>query len=129
MTIGAAGSSNEKDCESLLKIENLHAEGLVQEFSLSINTPMRGTPFYEECIANGWLIEEASHFDGAYGSIVNFDNYSSEQMNEAFAFGTSVRNKLNQLNESMGITYSSYDREWCAPVFNTTNRQKGQGII
>lgn len=129
ISVGTVGSTFEKDIESFNTIEKLHREGYVQEFQLSINTPLQGTPFYDRAKSNGWLIDTKSNFDGTYGSMVNLPDYPAEKVDEAFAYGEKLRAKLNEINVNNGVRYSSYDKQWCAPVYATSNRVIGKGVL
>lgn len=129
LSVGTLGASFEQDIKTLDTIEDLHRDGFIQEFSLSINTPMPGTPFYEQARQQGWLINQSADFDGAYGAMINLPGYSAEQINEAFEHGSRVRASINARNVENGILYSSYDRDWCAPVYATSQRKIGEGIL
>ena len=128
LSVGTVGASFTKDIETLDKIKELHEQQLIQEFSLSINTPMMGTPFFEHCEKNGWIKASATGFDGSYGAMVDFPHYSAEKINQAFAYGSKVRATINQNNLAAGIHYSSYDKQWCAPVYATSQRKIGEGF-
>jgi anaerobic magnesium-protoporphyrin IX monomethyl ester cyclase len=129
MSVGTVGANYESDIASLDTVERLHADGYIQEFSLSINTPLEGTPFYDKAKSEGWIIETASDFDGSYGSMINLPGYPAELINKAFAYGSQIRARINEKNQQRGVRYSSYDREWCAPVYATSGRQIGTGIL
>lgn len=129
MSVGTVGSNYESDIESLNTIKKLHTEGYIQEFSLSINTPLQGTPFYEKAKTEGWLIATSSDYDGSYGSMVNLPTYSADLVNKAFEYGSGIRNQINNINIENGVRYSSYDRKWCAPVYATSHREIGKKIL
>lgn len=129
MSVGTVGANYQSDIESLNTIEKLHSEAYIQEFSLSINTPLQGTPFYEKARDSGWLIDTNSNYDGSYGSMVNMPNYPAEMINNAFEYGTKIREKINKKNIENGVHYSSYDRNWCRPVYETSHRKIGTGIL
>ncbi|MGI2211433.1 B12-binding domain-containing radical SAM protein [Shewanella oncorhynchi] len=129
MSVGTVGANYDSDIESLNTIQKLHTEGYIQEFSLSINTPLQGTPFFDKAKAEGWLIATSSDYDGSYGSMVNLPNYSAELINKAFEYGSQIRAHINQINQEKGVHYSSYDREWCAPVYATSHRLIGTQIL
>lgn len=129
LSVGTLGASFEQDIRTLDTITGLHRDGFIQEFSLSINTPMPGTPFYEQALQQGWLIEHGADFDGAYGAMINLPGYSAEQINLAFEYGSKIRASINTRNVENGVHYSSYDREWCAPVYATSQRKPGEGIL
>ena len=129
MSVGTVGSNYDSDIESLNTVKKLHDEGYIQEFSLSINTPLQGTPFFEKAKSKGWLILTSSDYDGSYGSMVNLPNYTAELVNQAFEYGSRLREEINNINIKNGIHYSSYDEEWCSPVYATSNRIIGKGIL
>lgn len=129
LSVGTLGASFEQDIKTLDTIKDLHRDGFIQEFSLSINTPMPGTPFYEQARQQGWLIDKSSDFDGAYGAMINLPGYTAEKINQAFDYGSKVRASINARNVENGIRYSSYDRQWCAPVYATSQRKVGEGIL
>lgn len=129
LSVGTYGSTLDKDLRTLDQVWELHRQNLLQEFSLSINTPMLGTPFYDLCVANGWLVAGSQDYDGTRGAMINLPGYPAEEINRAFAHGTEIRNRINQANVAAGIHYSSYDRDWCAPVYATTGRTPGSGIL
>lgn len=131
MSVGTVGSDYISDINSLNNVKSLCEEGYIQEFSISINTPMPGTPFYDEALKNGWIsnLTEDYSFDGAYASIISMPNYSSDDINKAFSYGIQIRDYINGLNEKNGIKYSSYDKNWCKPVYDTSNRKPGDFVI
>lgn len=129
MSVGTLGANFDSDIESLDTVEKLHAEDYIQEFSLSINTPLQGTPFFTKAKEANWLIMTDSDYDGSYGSMVDLPEYSSEQINKAFEYGTEIRARINHKNQQKGIRYSSYDKQWCAPVYATSSRKVGEGVI
>ncbi|MFV7784342.1 B12-binding domain-containing radical SAM protein [Shewanella marisflavi] len=129
MSVGTVGANYQSDIESLNTIEKLHAQGYIQEFSLSINTPLQGTPFFDKAKKANWLIATSSDYDGSYGSMVDLPDYPASLVDAAFEYGSKIRARINQKNQENGVHYSSYDRQWCAPVYATSNRKTGTGII
>jgi len=129
LSVGTYGSTYEKDIQTLDKVWELHQQHLIQEFSLSINTPMIGTPFFDLCNKNGWLAEGFLDYDGTRGAMINLPDYPADKINQAFAYGSKIREKINHLNRLSGIQYSSYDKAWCSPVYATSNRSIGTGIL
>ncbi|MCH4293794.1 B12-binding domain-containing radical SAM protein [Shewanella sp. 3B26] len=129
MSVGTVGANYDSDIESLNTIEKLHAEGYIQEFSLSINTPLQGTPFFDKAKEENWLIATSSDYDGSYGSMVELPEYPAALVNKAFEYGSQIRARINQKNQENGVHYSSYDRQWCAPVYATSSRKEGTGIL
>lgn len=128
ISVGTVGSSYEKDIFSIDKIKEMHSEGLIQEFQTSINTPLPGTPFYKQCFENGWL-NDTNSYDGTGKVMVQFPNYSSEDIQKAFNYATKVKKNIIDINIKKGINYSMYDKIWCKPVYDTTDRKIGEGII
>lgn len=127
LSVGALNSTYEKDVTSLQQVEKLYDNNLIQEFSVSMNTPMPGTPFYEEAVKNNWFTDKNS-YDGAYSATINYPNYSAQEIEKAFSLAINLREKINQQNKDRKITYSMYDQEWCAPVYAVTHRKIGDII-
>ncbi|PWV63299.1 B12-binding domain-containing radical SAM protein [Plasticicumulans acidivorans] len=127
LSVGTIGASYQQDLRSLEAVRALHDEGYIQEFSLSINTPLPGTPFHARAEREGWLRAGAG-FDGAYGAVLDLPGYPAADIERAFAYGTQLREAINRDNLARGVRYSSYDRDWCAPVYATTGRRPGEGL-
>lgn len=129
LSVGTFGSTYQKDINSLNQIKILYEKDLVQEFSISMNTPMPGTPFYKVCEENNWLLKENSSYDGAYKPMINLPNYSMQDIGNAFEYGNTIKDYIINRNKEKGIKYSMYDRVWCESVYRTSNRVIGEGII
>ncbi|QDF30230.1 B12-binding domain-containing radical SAM protein [Halarcobacter anaerophilus] len=126
MSIGAVGSSKEKDLDSLKQLELLYDNDYIQEFQVSINTPMPGTPFYSIAKENKWIVESGK-FDGAKFSTISYENYRADDIKEVFDIANELRAKiLNKNREEKKIRYSSYDKDWCEPVYKLTQRKIGE---
>ena len=128
LSVGTIGSSYAQDLRTFDTVRELHAGGFIQEFSVSINTPLPGTPFHTQAHRNGWLRGDAT-YDGAGGAAIDLPGYPAADIERAFAYGTDVREAMNRENVARGVHYSAYDREWCAPVYATTQRRPGEGIL
>jgi radical SAM superfamily enzyme YgiQ (UPF0313 family) len=131
LSVGTYGSSKEKDKYTIDKIKEFYEDGLIQEYSVSINTPMPGTPFYDLCIENNWINNNAKiNYDGNKDVIINYPNYSFEEISESFRYAKETISQIIQTNRNeKNIRYTVYDREWCKIVYDTSNRQIGQGIL
>lgn len=129
LSVGILGSTYEKDIDSLNQIKKLYENRLIQEFSISINTPMPGTPFYEICKENSWLIKQKNYYDGASGAMINLPNYTADDINKAFRYGNKIKNYILNKNKEKGIKYSMYDLDWCKSVYKTSSRKVGEKII
>ena len=129
LSVGTIGSTYDQDIKTLNTVKDLHRDGYSQEFSLSINTPMPGTPFHDQAIQKGWITDPSASYDGSYGAMINLPGYSTDRINEAFQYGREIQTAINQRNLENGVHYSSYDRQWCAPVYATSTRKVGEGIL
>lgn len=127
LSVGAINSTYEKDITSLQQVEQLYENNLLQEFSVSMNTPMPGTPFYDLAMEKNWFTEKNS-FDGAYLSTISYPNYTAEEIEATFAVAQQLREKINNKNKQKNISYSMYDKQWCAPVYAVTHRKIGDTI-
>jgi radical SAM superfamily enzyme YgiQ (UPF0313 family) len=129
LSTGTIGSTYQKDINSLNQIKLLYEEELIQEFSISMNTPMPGTPFFKTCQENNWLIEEEDSYDGAFKTMIDLPNYSMKDIEKAFEYGNKIKNYILESNKKKGIKYSMYDKDWCQSVYETSNRKTGEGVI
>jgi anaerobic magnesium-protoporphyrin IX monomethyl ester cyclase len=130
LSVGTSGSTYEKDMKTLDNVEAFYARGLIQDFSVSINQPLPGTPFYDKCTKEG-LIINSNHrsFDGLKDVMIETTNYSEASVRRAFERACNIRNEANLRNRQKGVVYSAYDREWCKEVYATTQRKAGEGIF
>lgn len=78
--IGAPGSTEATDRQTLADRDRWYRQGLMQKWQVSTSTPQPGTPFYEQCKAEGWLVtEDINHFDGV-NAVVSYPTYSAERI-------------------------------------------------
>jgi len=56
--IGAPGSTEETDLETLRALEYWRLKGLLTRCQISTATPQPGTPFHREAMENGWLVSD-----------------------------------------------------------------------
>ena len=120
-TVGTYGASAISDLQTLENVKKLYHENLLQDFQVSINTPMPGTPFYDIVKENGWLVtDDISKQNGMAGSVVSFPDYSKEQIEEVFCRFTEFRHNSFLQNREKGINYSMYDQQWVSRVLQVT---------
>lgn len=78
--IGAPGSTEQTDLTTLADLRRWRDAGLMQKWQVSTSTPQPGTPFYEQCKANGWLVtEDLSQFNG-WNAVVSYPGYPAERI-------------------------------------------------
>lgn len=78
--IGAPGSTEATDRLTLSDRDRWYRQGLMQKWQVSTSTPQPGTPFYEQCKAEGWLVtEDINKFDGI-NAVVSYPEYSAQQI-------------------------------------------------
>lgn len=120
-TVGTHGASAASDLCTLENVKHLYAANLLQDFQVSINTPMPGTPFYDTVRANGWLVtEDLSKYNGLAGSIVSFPGYTKQEIDNVFGQFTVFRQDSFQQNRNRDVNYSMYDEQWVARVLEVT---------
>ena len=127
ISVGTKESSYKKDLNSLNNLKYLYSNNYIQEFQLSINTPMPGTPFYDESVQNNTLMKNAS-YNGTLKASINYTHYLNSEINDIFNQMNSFRNECMQENRQKGINYSMYDENWCKPVYAVSNRKIGDII-
>jgi radical SAM superfamily enzyme YgiQ (UPF0313 family) len=121
LSVGSSGATAQSDRATLRSIELLYQQGLLQEFQVSINTPMPGTPFYELVKRAGHLVDEdPSHQNGISSCVVSFPGYPREEIEAVFREFQAFREEIWKRNQERGIRYSQYDREWVAKVLEMT---------
>jgi hypothetical protein len=92
-----------------------------------MNTPMPGTPFYEEALLNKWMVEDKS-FNGSKTTTIEYPNYKASQIEYAYKKAVELKSFINKNNIENNVRYSMYDKEWCKPVYDVTNRKVGEQI-
>ena len=79
--IGAQGSSEEADLQTLEGLWQLKNAGLLHRWQHSVSTPQPGTPFYEQVKAGGYLLtEDITQYNGVQ-AVVSWPHYPAERIN------------------------------------------------
>lgn len=78
--IGALGSSEEIDRFTLADRDRWFQQGLMQKWQVSTSTPQPGTPFYEQCKREGWLVTEDINLYDGVRAVVSYPNYPAERI-------------------------------------------------
>lgn len=78
--IGAPGSTEQTDRQTLADLARWRDAGLMQKWQVSTSTPLPGTPFYAQAKSNGWLItEDLAHFNG-FHPVLSYPDYPAERI-------------------------------------------------
>lgn len=78
--VGAIGSTEETDRQTIADVKKWIAVGSITKWQISTSTPQPNTPFYQECLINGWLTTtDFSLYDG-YRAVVNLPDYPAERI-------------------------------------------------
>lgn len=78
--IGAPGSTEATDRQTLADRDRWARLDMMQKWQVSTSTPQPGTPFYDECKANGWLVtEDINRYDGI-NAVVNYPTYPANRI-------------------------------------------------
>lgn len=78
--IGAPGSTEETDRQTMSDLRRWLRQGLMQKWQVSTSTPLPGTPFYEQAKREGWLVtEDLSQYDGVR-PVLSYPHYSAERI-------------------------------------------------
>lgn len=78
--IGALGSTKETDLKTMDDLRRWQSEGLMEKKQISTSTPQVGTPFYNQCKRNGWLVtEDIEKFDG-WNAMVSYPHYTADEI-------------------------------------------------
>lgn len=78
--IGAPGSTEEIDRQTIADVRRWYAMGLMQKHQVSTSTPQPGTPFYDECKRNGWLVTEDINLYDGMNAVVNYPEYPAARI-------------------------------------------------
>lgn len=78
--IGALGSNEEIDRRTLADRDRWFQQGLMQKWQVSTSTPQPGTPFYEQCKREGWLVTEDINLYDGVRAVVSYPNYPAERI-------------------------------------------------
>ncbi len=78
--IGAPGSTEAIDRQTMRDLARWHADGLMQRWQISTSTPQAGTPFYAEALEKGWLLtDDLSRYDGEH-AVLSYPDYPAERI-------------------------------------------------
>lgn len=78
--IGAPGSTEQTDRQTIADLNRWRQQGLMQKWQVSTSTPLPGTPFYAQAKREGWLItEDLSRFTG-FHPVLSYPHYSAERI-------------------------------------------------
>jgi radical SAM superfamily enzyme YgiQ (UPF0313 family) len=78
--IGAPGSSWDIDLATMHALKQLQADGMLTKCQYSIATPQPGTPFYEQCKQEGWLVTDNTERYNWQQSVLGYPHYTAEQI-------------------------------------------------
>lgn len=80
LQVGAMGSTEQSDLATIADAKEWIRRGMVQKWQLSTSTPQPGTPFYDLCQQNGWLVtDDFNHYNG-WNAVVNYENYPAHRI-------------------------------------------------
>jgi len=92
---GLPGADFNIERKNINLMEFLIKEGLLDNIQISIVTPLPGTPFYYWAKNCGYIREEKPElFDGGNTVILNYPDYTSEQIKENYLFALTLRDHL-----------------------------------
>lgn len=80
LQVGAQGSTEASDLATIADAKEWIRRGLVQKWQLSTSTPQPGTPFYDLCKREGWLVtEDINQYDGTR-AVVDYPDYPAARI-------------------------------------------------
>lgn len=78
--IGAMGSTEATDRQTIEDVRRWYAQGLMQKHQVSTSTPQPGTPFYEQAKREGWLVTEDINLYDGINAVVSYPHYPAERI-------------------------------------------------
>ncbi len=86
ISVGGLGSNEIEDGKTVDLVNELAYKGWLDEIQVSINTPQPGTDFYRYALENSLLKTglNADEYDGNRHIVVEYPNYSAEQIQKKF---------------------------------------------
>jgi len=121
LSVGTLGSSARSDARTLEWIKELYNDGLFQEYQFSINTPMPGTPLFEEAKNDGILVsDDIGTYNGMGNCVLSYPGYSSEQIMKSFRAFEDFGELIYRKNMENGVHYSMYDEKWVKHILEIT---------
>jgi anaerobic magnesium-protoporphyrin IX monomethyl ester cyclase len=86
ISVGGLGSNETEDGKTVDLVNELAYKGWLDEIQVSINTPQPGTDFYRHAVENSLLKTglKADDYDGNRHIVVEYPNYSAEQIQKKF---------------------------------------------
>tara|TARA_B100000686_G_C16786008_1_gene975293 strand:- start:49 stop:1815 length:1767 start_codon:yes stop_codon:yes gene_type:complete len=95
ISVGGLGSNEKEDGKTIDLIQELSAKGLLDEIQVSVNTPQPGTDFFNTAIKEGFLRPnlEWTDYDGNGQVVVEYPNYSADQIRKKFNEALAVFDK------------------------------------
>ncbi len=91
-SVGTQGSTYEGDLKTINFIRELFAKKLMFDMQISISVPLPGTPFYDWCEKNNYLISKNWIDYNGQQPVVSYPDYSHEKIHELFREGMIIRN-------------------------------------
>lgn len=90
-SIGLPGETRHSIMDTIEFALNAGSDSL----QFSIATPYPGTPFYNMCKDNGWLItDDFTRYDGSHYSVVDYPDLKHTEIEELFKYAMSKREEL-----------------------------------
>lgn len=121
LSVGTYGSTFESDSNTLNSIKILHESGLIQEFQVSINTPLPGTPFYNSAKEMGLIVtDDLNQYNGIRSCVISYPHYPKKEIEDNFKLFLDYGSKVINENRTAGINYSMYDTDWVKKVLSVT---------
>lgn len=78
--IGAPGSTEATDRQTIEDVRRWYAAGLMQKHQVSTSTPQPSTPMYEEAKANGWLTTMDINLYDGINAVMDRPEYPAERV-------------------------------------------------